>query len=287
MSVSLLRPFIDFNVTFHFSYGDMVPGTTIGKVVGGVCSLSGVLVIALPVPVIVSNFSRIYQQNQRADKRKAQKKLRLARIQVVKRTSAQALARKRKVHEARLKEYEQGLLSPSELKVDDIFEIQYNHLLRCLESVTVRFYFFELLAERHIADIESAETHDAILKSYGISSTSIPGSLTSSENDASESPLCQPLSSCYEWLSKRFPHEETQPEKTDAVMDNAYSNKNLVEREKPLLQPTSNLITKNSFQMNVKNAPSVDVSPNEDSCNSSRPLVSNVHDLNVIVEESI
>lgn len=55
------------------SYGDMVPATMIGKIVGGVCSLSGVLVIALPVPVIVSNFSRIYHQNQRADKRKAQK----------------------------------------------------------------------------------------------------------------------------------------------------------------------------------------------------------------------
>lgn len=51
----------------------MVPNTITGKIVGGVCSLSGVLVIALPVPVIVSNFSRIYHQNQRADKRKAQK----------------------------------------------------------------------------------------------------------------------------------------------------------------------------------------------------------------------
>lgn len=51
----------------------MVPGTIAGKIVGGVCSLSGVLVIALPVPVIVSNFSRIYHQNQRADKRKAQR----------------------------------------------------------------------------------------------------------------------------------------------------------------------------------------------------------------------
>ena len=54
-------------------YGDMVPSTIVGKIVGGVCSLSGVLVIALPVPVIVSNFSRIYHQNQRSDKRKAQK----------------------------------------------------------------------------------------------------------------------------------------------------------------------------------------------------------------------
>ena len=60
---------------FHlvFRYGDMVPATMLGKLIGGVCSLSGVLVIALPVPVIVSNFSRIYHQNQRADKRKAQK----------------------------------------------------------------------------------------------------------------------------------------------------------------------------------------------------------------------
>jgi len=51
----------------------MVPSTMLGKLIGGICSLSGVLVIALPVPVIVSNFSRIYHQNQRADKRKAQK----------------------------------------------------------------------------------------------------------------------------------------------------------------------------------------------------------------------
>jgi len=51
----------------------MVPSTIAGKFVGGICSLSGVLVIALPVPVIVSNFARIYQQSQRREKRKAQK----------------------------------------------------------------------------------------------------------------------------------------------------------------------------------------------------------------------
>jgi hypothetical protein len=61
------------DASIAFRYGDMVPGTVMGKLVGGICSLSGVLVIALPVPVIVSNFSRIYHQSQRADKRRAQK----------------------------------------------------------------------------------------------------------------------------------------------------------------------------------------------------------------------
>jgi len=61
-------------------YGDMVPQTITGKVVGGICSLSGVLVIALPVPVIVSNFSRIYQQSQRQDKRREQKVSRSVRF---------------------------------------------------------------------------------------------------------------------------------------------------------------------------------------------------------------
>ncbi|KAF5403382.1 hypothetical protein PHET_03365 [Paragonimus heterotremus] len=65
-------------------YGDIVPTTIIGKIFGGVCSLSGVLVIALPVPVIVSHFARIYQQNQRNDKREAQKKARFSRISEMK-----------------------------------------------------------------------------------------------------------------------------------------------------------------------------------------------------------
>ena len=61
------------SMSWFSRYGDMVPKTVIGKLVGSVCSLSGVLVIALPVPVIVSNFSRIYHQSQRAEKRRAQK----------------------------------------------------------------------------------------------------------------------------------------------------------------------------------------------------------------------
>ena len=65
--------FAEIHYVLHSRYGDMVPETVFGKIVGSLCSLSGVLVIALPVPVIVSNFSRIYLQTQRADKRKAHK----------------------------------------------------------------------------------------------------------------------------------------------------------------------------------------------------------------------
>ncbi|VDK42136.1 unnamed protein product [Anisakis simplex] len=119
-------------------YGDMVPATVMGKVVGGVCSLSGVLVIALPVPVIVSNFSRIYHQNQRADKRKAQKKARLARIRIVKNASGQALFSKKKAHEARMQAFEEGLIGLNALKDEDIFQIQHHHLLQCLERATER-----------------------------------------------------------------------------------------------------------------------------------------------------
>ncbi|XP_064175366.1 potassium voltage-gated channel subfamily D member 2-like isoform X3 [Anguilla rostrata] len=86
-------------------YGDMVPKTIVGKIFGSICSLSGVLVIALPVPVIVSNFSRIYHQSQRAEKRRAQKAS---------------------------KEAGQAQVS----KTSPTFLTQHHHLLHCLEKTT-------------------------------------------------------------------------------------------------------------------------------------------------------
>ncbi|CAH8444289.1 unnamed protein product [Schistosoma curassoni] len=82
-------------------YGDIVPTTIIGKIVGGICSLSGVLVIALPVPVIVSHFARIYQQNQRTDKREAQKKARLSRLTEMKAVAENAFSEGRKRYKNR------------------------------------------------------------------------------------------------------------------------------------------------------------------------------------------
>ncbi|XP_061543170.1 potassium voltage-gated channel subfamily D member 3-like isoform X2 [Phycodurus eques] len=98
-------------------YGDMVPKTIAGKIFGSICSLSGVLVIALPVPVIVSNFSRIYHQNQRADKRRAQKG---------------ANAGEQKLP-----------------KSSCLLESQHHHLLHCLEKTTAHEFVDEQLYEQN------------------------------------------------------------------------------------------------------------------------------------------
>lgn len=45
-------------------YGKIVPSTLLGRVVGGVCSLCGVLMLALPVPIIVNNFTLYYSHAQ-------------------------------------------------------------------------------------------------------------------------------------------------------------------------------------------------------------------------------
>uniref|UniRef100_A0A665V5I0 A-type voltage-gated potassium channel KCND1 n=1 Tax=Echeneis naucrates TaxID=173247 RepID=A0A665V5I0_ECHNA len=93
-------------------YGDMVPKTIMGKIFGSICSLSGVLVIALPVPVIVSNFSRIYHQSQRAEKRRAQK---------VMPTQSRPQTR---------------FWSLGSFRCHDIILVQHHHLLHCLERTT-------------------------------------------------------------------------------------------------------------------------------------------------------
>ncbi|XP_035257871.1 potassium voltage-gated channel subfamily D member 2-like isoform X1 [Anguilla anguilla] len=136
-------------------YGDMVPKTIVGKIFGSICSLSGVLVIALPVPVIVSNFSRIYHQSQRAEKRRAQKITRLARIHASKSGGANAYLQYKRngLLSAALEQASKEAGQAQVSKTNPTFLTQHHHLLHCLEKTTNHEFVDEKAYEANCMEV--------------------------------------------------------------------------------------------------------------------------------------
>lgn len=92
-------------------YGDLCPKSPLGQVIGSACAITGILVIALPVPVIANNFHAFYASAQAVQRMRNREEKDIARHQ------EQNAEVDRKRHEAKdrkpdLKDEEQHLNQP-------------------------------------------------------------------------------------------------------------------------------------------------------------------------------
>ena len=138
-------------------YGDMVPKTackslqlvinrfqivsstqTVGRIVGSVCCVCGVLVVALPIPIIVNNFAEFYKSQMRREK---------------------ALKRKEALQKARL---DGSVISFLKEKVSDVLS-KSSEFIDVIVDGSERKSSFARKPSREVVSIRSFESTDCML----------------------------------------------------------------------------------------------------------------------------
>ena len=63
-------------------YGDFTPQTLLGKLVGSLCSVCGVLVMALPIPIVVDNFADYYSEQKKIEAKELKKEAQAKQLEL-------------------------------------------------------------------------------------------------------------------------------------------------------------------------------------------------------------
>lgn len=84
-------------------YGDITPKTALGRIVGMVGSIVGIMVLAVPISVISLNFHEKYDAQERRSEQKHASKLRIEKLE-----KAVAKDRQQKLHESKLLKDQMG-----------------------------------------------------------------------------------------------------------------------------------------------------------------------------------
>ena len=63
-------------------YGDFCPQTLLGKIVGSMCAVCGVLVMALPIPIVVDNFADYYSEQKKIEAKELKKEAQAKQVNI-------------------------------------------------------------------------------------------------------------------------------------------------------------------------------------------------------------